>query len=55
MRWRREHLAVGLCGKGPAVDSSRTTQSADSVEAALKSYEGEVLHANFNSEKATVI
>jgi shikimate kinase len=48
-------LAVGLCGKGPAVTAVAPCEGVDSVEAALKSYEGEVLHANFNSEKATVI
>ena len=48
-------VAAGLCGKGPAVTAVIPTDKVDRVKAALQKYEGEVLLANFNSEKAKVL
>jgi shikimate kinase len=48
-------VASGLCGKGPAVTSVVPTDKIDAVKAALQSYEGEILQANLNSEKAKVL
>jgi shikimate kinase len=48
-------VAAGLCGKGPAVTAVTPTDKVDKVKAALQTYEGEVLMAHFNSEKAKVI
>jgi shikimate kinase len=48
-------LAAGLCGKGPAITTVVTRQKLDSVRSALQNYEGEILHAELNNEKAKVI
>ncbi len=48
-------VAAGLCGKGPAVTAVTTTDNVDRVKAALQKYEGIVLMAHFNSEKAKVV
>jgi shikimate kinase len=48
-------VAAGLCGKGPAVTAVTPKDKVDSVRAALKKFDGEVLQANFNQEKAKVI
>jgi shikimate kinase len=48
-------LAAGLCGKGPAVTAVATDEKIDAVKAALQGYEGEVLQARLNHEKAKVI
>ena len=48
-------LAAGLCGKGPAVTAVVSDDNIDSVKAALQRYEGEILQARFNQEKAKVI
>ncbi len=48
-------LAAGLCGKGPAVTVVVSSDKIDSVRTALQRYEGEILHANFNHEKAKVL
>jgi shikimate kinase len=48
-------IAAGLCGKGPAVTAVVPDDKIDSVEAALKRYPGEVLHARLNCEKAKVL
>jgi shikimate kinase len=48
-------LAAGLCGKGPAVTAVVPDEKLDAVKAALERYEGEVLQARFNMEKAKVI
>ncbi|MCL5877954.1 MAG: shikimate kinase [Candidatus Bathyarchaeota archaeon] len=48
-------VAAGLCGKGPAVTAVTPTDNVDRVKAALQKYEGEVLLAHFNSEKAKVL
>jgi len=47
-------LAAGLCGKGPAVTAVVSSDKIDSVKAALQRYEGEVLQAHLNHEKAKV-
>ena len=48
-------VAAGLCGKGPAVTVVVSKDKVTSVEAALLRYEGEVLQAKLNSEKAKVL
>jgi shikimate kinase len=48
-------LAVGLCGKGPAVTAVVSDDKVDSVRAALQCHEGEVLQASLNHEKARVV
>jgi shikimate kinase len=48
-------LAAGLCGKGPAVTAVVPADKVDSVRVALQRYEGEILHARLNHEKARVI
>ena len=48
-------VAAGLCGKGPAVTVVVSKDNVASVEAALLRYEGEVLQAKMNSEKAKVL
>jgi len=48
-------VAAGLCGKGPAVTAVTPLDKVDSVSAAFKKFDGEVLQANFNQEKAKVI
>ncbi len=47
-------VAAGLCGKGPAVTAVTPKDDVDKVKAALQKYEGEVLMAQLNSEKAKV-
>jgi shikimate kinase len=48
-------VAAGLCGKGPAVTAVVPNGKVDSVKAALQNYEGEILVAHLNSEKAKVL
>jgi shikimate kinase len=48
-------LAAGLCGKGPAVTAVVADEKVDSVKAALQRFEGEVLTARLNHEKARVV
>jgi shikimate kinase len=48
-------LAAGLCGKGPAVTAVVTDERIDAVKTALQGYEGEVLQAHLNHEKAKVV
>ncbi len=48
-------VAAGLCGKGPAVTAVVPNDKVDLVKAALKRYEGEILQAHLNSEKARVL
>ena len=48
-------LAAGLCGKGPAMTAVVSSDKIDSVRTALQRYEGEVLQAHLNHEKAKVI
>jgi shikimate kinase len=48
-------VAAGLCGKGPAVTAVVSDETVDDVKTALENYEGRVIQANFNLEKATVV
>ncbi len=48
-------VAAGLCGKGPAVTAVVSKDKVDSVKAALQRYEGEILQAKLNREKAKVL
>jgi shikimate kinase len=47
-------VAAGLCGKGPAVTAVVSLDRVDSVKAAFQKYEGEILQAKMNCEKAKV-
>ena len=47
-------VAAGLCGKGPAVTAVVHSDTADKVKAALQNYEGNVIEAQLNGEKAKV-
>jgi len=48
-------VAAGLCGKGPAVSAVVPNDKLDSVKVALQRYEGEILMAHLNCEKAKVL
>ena len=48
-------VAAGLCGKGPAVSAVVPIDKIDEVKVALQKYEGEILQAQLNCEKAKVI
>ncbi len=48
-------LAAGLCGKGPAVTAVVPNDKVDDVNAALQAYEGDILQAQLNNEKAKVL
>ncbi len=48
-------IAAGLCGKGPAVTAVVEDERVDEVKNALQLHEGEIIEANFNSEKARVV
>ena len=48
-------IAAGLCGKGPAVTAVVSSDKIDAVIKALKGYEGEILQAKLNREKAKVL
>jgi shikimate kinase len=47
--------AAGLCGKGPATTAVVPKDKVDSVKAAWQIYEGEVIQASLNHEKAKVL
>ena len=47
-------MAAGLCGKGPAVTAVVPIDLVDEVKVALQRYEGEIIHSQFNVEKAKV-
>lgn len=47
--------AAGLCGKGPAVTVVVSEEKVDSVRDVLTAYEGEILQAQINNEKAKVL
>jgi len=47
-------VAAGLCGKGPAVTAVVPVDCVEDVKVALQKYEGEIIHAQFNGEKAKV-
>ena len=48
-------VAAGLCGKGPAVSAVVPNDKLDSVKSVLQRYEGEILAAHLNCEKAKVL
>jgi shikimate kinase len=48
-------VAAGLCGKGPAVTAVVSDDKIDSVKAVLQCYEGKVLQARLNHDKAKVV
>ena len=48
-------VAAGLCGKGPAVTAVIPKDKIDSVKASLLRYEGKLLQADLNNEKAKVL
>lgn len=48
-------VAAGLCGKGPAVTAVVSKDKVDNVKAALQDYEGEIIQARINREKAKVL
>jgi shikimate kinase len=48
-------LAAGLSGKGPAVTAVVPSAKVDSVKEAWQAYEGEILQARVNHEKAKVL
>jgi len=48
-------VAAGLCGKGPAITAVVPNDKVDAVKAALKRYEGKILQAHLNCEKAKVL
>jgi shikimate kinase len=47
--------AAGLCGKGPTTTAIVSKDHVDQVRMAWQSFEGEVIQANFNYEKAKVL
>ena len=47
--------AAGLCGKGPATTAVVPKDKVEAVKDALQSYEGEIIQANLNHEKAKVL
>ncbi|MCL2288792.1 MAG: shikimate kinase [Candidatus Bathyarchaeota archaeon] len=47
-------IAAGLCGKGPATTAVVSMDYVEQVRAVWKSFEGEVIQANLNHEKAEV-
>ncbi len=47
--------AAGLCGKGPATTAVVTKDKVDTVKAAWQAYEGEIIQASLNHEKAKVL
>jgi len=48
-------LAAGLSGKGPSVTAVVPNEKVDSVKEAWQAYEGEILQAKVNHEKAKVV
>jgi shikimate kinase len=48
-------LAAGLSGTGPAVTAIVSEEKKDLVKEALQAYEGEILEARVNHEKARVV
>jgi shikimate kinase len=48
-------VAAGLCGKGPAITAVVPNGKVDAVRAALERFEGEILTAHLNREKAKVL
>jgi shikimate kinase len=48
-------VAAGLCGKGPAVTAVVSADKIDQVKAVLQSFEGKIIYAELNCEKAEVV
>ena len=48
-------MAAGLCGKGPATTIVVSKEKVDSVKDVLAAYEGDILQARLNNEKAKVL
>lgn len=48
-------VAAGLCGKGPAITAVVPNDRVESVKSALKRYDGEILLAHLNNDKAKVL
>lgn len=48
-------IAAGLCGKGPAVTAVAPVDKVDRVKDAMMRYEGEIIEARMNHEKARVL
>jgi len=48
-------VAAGLCGKGPAVTAVVSREKFDAVKSALQKFDGEIIVANLNWEKAKVL
>jgi shikimate kinase len=47
--------AAGLCGKGPTVTAVISQEHVETVKAALKQHQGQIIQAHLNSEKAKVV
>ena len=47
-------IAAGLCGKGPAVTAVMQKEKLDSVKVVLQEFDGEIIEAQINHEKARV-
>jgi shikimate kinase len=48
-------VAAGLCGKGPAVTAVVSNDKIDQVKAALQRFEGKIIYAQMNREKAEAV
>lgn len=48
-------VAAGLCGKGPAVTVVVPKDNVNSVKAAIEKYNGDIVQAGFNRERAKVL
>ena len=48
-------VAAGLCGKGPSVTAVVSDDKIDQVKAALQRFEGKIIYAQMNGEKAKVV
>lgn len=48
-------LAAGLCGKGPAVSIVVHEENIDRVKQILEEFEGTIIHARVNNQKAKVL
>ena len=48
-------LASGLCGKGPSVTTVVSEDKIDQVQAALQRFEGKIIYAQMNGEKAEAV
>jgi len=48
-------VAAGLCGKGPAVTAVVSDDKIDQVKAAMQGFEGKIIYAQMNGEKAATV